>query len=359
MLDAVATAVSASTPASPADRLRAAARRPGRSPAGRAAGQVLRDLSAAGRDPLRPHPRARRGLAGAHRPAGRTHRARVPARGRSGRPHLARRAAPVQLPAPPSPVPFTIVVAAAPILGSELVEDVIQPLLELLLPSGARFADFESWSAVRANHQDLLARLAAHDPVVVLSGDVHYGFTAQLTRTEGGHDDTRRPAHRVGRQEPGDQERRHQPVQRAHHAARARARPRDLRVRLAVERRQDEAALGSSGGRGAGVGRHRRRAAGPGRARGRLGADGDRRPRSRRPTGWRRPDGRTRSNPSTTRWPTSPPPRSTAPWPGWDPGKSLRMARGPPGRRPGAHRADVRRSPAARRRDVLVRRWSS
>ena len=85
-------------------------------------------------------------------------------------------------------MPFTIVVAAAPILGSELVEDVIQPLFELLQPgTGARFADFESWSARdRANHQDLLARLAAHHPVVVLSGDVHYGFTTRLTRTEGG-----------------------------------------------------------------------------------------------------------------------------------------------------------------------------
>jgi len=99
---------------------------------------------------------------------------------------ISRAALAVQLPPPASAVPFTIVVAAAPILGSELVEDVIQPLFEVLVPGGARFTDFESWSAVRANHQDLLARLAAHHPVVVLSGDVHYGFTTRLTRTEGG-----------------------------------------------------------------------------------------------------------------------------------------------------------------------------
>ena len=37
-----------------------------------------------------------------------------------------------------------------------------------------------------ANHQDLLARLAAHHPAVLLSGDVHYGFTSRLTRSEGG-----------------------------------------------------------------------------------------------------------------------------------------------------------------------------
>jgi hypothetical protein len=83
-------------------------------------------------------------------------------------------------------VPFTIIVAAAPIIGSELVEDVIQPLFDLLLPGGGRFTDFESWSAATAAHQNLLARLAEHDPVVVLSGDVHYGFTTRLTRTEGG-----------------------------------------------------------------------------------------------------------------------------------------------------------------------------
>jgi len=102
---------------------------------------------------------------------------------------ISRAALAVQLPPPTSAVPFTIVVAASPVFGSDLVEHVIQPLLNVLLAAGARgarFADFESWSAVPANHQDLLARLAAHHPVVILSGDVHYGFTARVTRTEGG-----------------------------------------------------------------------------------------------------------------------------------------------------------------------------
>jgi hypothetical protein len=93
----------------------------------------------------------------------------------------------LQLPPPASPVPFTIVVASAPILGTELVEDVIQPLFDVLLPGGDRFTDFDSWSAVTSTHQELLARLAEHDPVVVLSGDVHYGFTTRLTRTEDGN----------------------------------------------------------------------------------------------------------------------------------------------------------------------------
>jgi hypothetical protein len=99
---------------------------------------------------------------------------------------ISRAALALQLPPPSTPVPFTIVVAAAPVLGSELVENVLQPLFQLIKgEGGARFADFESWSAVTANHQDLLARLAAHHPVVLLSGDVHYGFTSRLTRTEG------------------------------------------------------------------------------------------------------------------------------------------------------------------------------
>lgn len=100
---------------------------------------------------------------------------------------ISRAALELQLPPPAAPVPFTILVAAAPVLGSDLVENVLQPLFQLIQPeTGARFADYESWSGVTANHQDLLARIAAHHPVVLLSGDVHYGFTSKLTRMEGG-----------------------------------------------------------------------------------------------------------------------------------------------------------------------------
>ncbi len=100
---------------------------------------------------------------------------------------ISRAALALQLPPPPTPVPFTVIVAAAPVLGSDLVENVLQPLFQLIQPdTGARFADYESWSGVTANHQDLLARIAAHHPAVLLSGDVHYGFTSKLTRTEGG-----------------------------------------------------------------------------------------------------------------------------------------------------------------------------
>ena len=230
-----------------------------------------------------------------------------------------------QLPPPPQPVPFTIVVAAAPILGSDLVEDVIQPLFDVLLPGGARFTDFESWSAVRANHQDLLARLAAHDPVVVLSGDVHYGFTTQLHPDRGrrhhhGSRSSRRRRRRTSSQERGDQ-----PVQRADHAPRSRTRharrPGSRRCRPPT----DQATVRAASRLGAGLGRHRRRAARAGRARGRLGADGNPHPGGDglRPggAGWTYV-----VEPVDDPMATTPPPAVDAPWPGWDPAKSLRMS---------------------------------
>lgn len=185
VLDAVSAAVSASPSRSPADNCAPllgipAAALPPAPPA-----QVLRDLTAPGAirydltiGPAEGWP-VRIVLLDE-----RTVREYPREDGRGAR--ISRAALAVQLPPPPSPVPLTIVVAPAPILGTELVENVIQPLFGVLLPGGARFTDSESWSATRANHQDLLARLAAHHPVVVLSGDVHYGFTTRLTRTEGG-----------------------------------------------------------------------------------------------------------------------------------------------------------------------------
>jgi hypothetical protein len=185
-LAAVSSAVSAATPRSaaetcapllglPADRL------PTAPPA-----QVLRDLSAAGAirydhalGPAEGWP-ARIVLMDE-----RTVREYPRTDSRGAR--ISRAALAVQLPPPAAPVPFTILVAAAPVLGSDLVENVLQPLFQLISPdTGARFADYESWSGVTANHQDLLARIAAHHPAVLLSGDVHYGFTSKLTRTEGG-----------------------------------------------------------------------------------------------------------------------------------------------------------------------------
>ncbi|ONH60007.1 hypothetical protein CcI49_15010 [Frankia sp. CcI49] len=84
-----------------------------------------------------------------------------------------------------APVPLTFVVAPAPILGTHLVEHLIQPAASLI-PGGSIFADFESWSAATANHQELLRRLTALGPLVMLSGDVHFSGTAALTYTRAG-----------------------------------------------------------------------------------------------------------------------------------------------------------------------------
>ena len=93
----------------------------------------------------------------------------------------------VVLPTPPAAddgIP-TLVVAPSPVLGTHVIEHVIQPMASLL-PGGSEFTDFESWSAVPANHQELLRRLAPYAPLVLLGGDVHYSTTAKLTYTRAG-----------------------------------------------------------------------------------------------------------------------------------------------------------------------------
>ena len=93
---------------------------------------------------------------------------------------ISRAAIPLMLPAPPGTTTARIVVAPSPAFGTHIVEHVIQPAASLL-PGGSVYTDFESWSAATPNHQDLIARLAAQQPAVVLSGDVHYGFTGKIT----------------------------------------------------------------------------------------------------------------------------------------------------------------------------------
>lgn len=91
------------------------------------------------------------------------------------------------LPTPPAAedgIP-TLVVAPSPVLGTHVIEHVIQPLVSLL-PGGSEYADFESWPAVPANHQELLRRLAPYAPLVLLGGDVHYSTTAELNYTRAG-----------------------------------------------------------------------------------------------------------------------------------------------------------------------------
>lgn len=86
---------------------------------------------------------------------------------------------------PPGAEPATLIVGPSPTFGTHIVEHLIQPASSLL-PGGSVYTDFESWSAATAHHQDLIARLAAYQPVIVLSGDVHYGFTGRVTYTRAG-----------------------------------------------------------------------------------------------------------------------------------------------------------------------------
>jgi hypothetical protein len=88
-------------------------------------------------------------------------------------------------PAATTPAGPTLVVAPSPILGTHLIEHVIQPAASLL-PGGSEYADFESWPAATPNHQELLRRLAAYGPLLLLSGDVHYSGTAAMVYDRGG-----------------------------------------------------------------------------------------------------------------------------------------------------------------------------
>jgi hypothetical protein len=70
----------------------------------------------------------------------------------------------------------TLVVVQTPVLGVRFIEDRLQRTSNV---KTAFEHDAESWSLSDNGYQLMLARLAAHNPMVVLmSGDVHYSFAA-------------------------------------------------------------------------------------------------------------------------------------------------------------------------------------
>jgi len=79
----------------------------------------------------------------------------------------------------------TVVVAPAPMLGLHLIEHVLQPAGSLL-PDGDSGVDFEAWTSWRASYENVLTRIAAWKQVVLLSGDVHFGYAKDLSYTVGG-----------------------------------------------------------------------------------------------------------------------------------------------------------------------------
>ena len=79
-------------------------------------------------------------------------------------------------PRPTADTKITLVVLAVPALGPEGMELALVPLQRLarLLTQ----VDAESWAYEPGTFEALLASLARYESVVLLSGDIHAGFTA-------------------------------------------------------------------------------------------------------------------------------------------------------------------------------------
>lgn len=75
-----------------------------------------------------------------------------------------------------------VVVSAVPVVSNQFAEAALSGAAAFLGPA---YADHESWPIHREGFLEVLARLAALRRVVVLSGDVHYAFSAQLTLAQG------------------------------------------------------------------------------------------------------------------------------------------------------------------------------
>ena len=96
-----------------------------------------------------------------------------------------------------------VLISAAPVLGLEIFEELIQPLTAGIVDAvqtmkarladqrspaekirnkltGAFMADLEAWGFNPAAFEGLLARLQLHKSVLILAGDVHYAFSAHL-----------------------------------------------------------------------------------------------------------------------------------------------------------------------------------
>lgn len=75
----------------------------------------------------------------------------------------------------------TLIVCAAPALGFHFIEHILQKAGALVAGGdGPAEFDLESWTGHRPALEALLARLTTYDPVVFLSGDIHYGFNKRL-----------------------------------------------------------------------------------------------------------------------------------------------------------------------------------
>ena len=88
-----------------------------------------------------------------------------------------------RLAARPHEVPVTVLVSAAPVFGHPLIEAKIQLKRIKAIEwseQGPAAVDREAWSLDPAAFEALLATLAPFGQVVILSGDVHYGFAGSV-----------------------------------------------------------------------------------------------------------------------------------------------------------------------------------
>jgi hypothetical protein len=88
-----------------------------------------------------------------------------------------------RLAARPREVPVTVLVSAAPVFGHPLIEAKIQLKRIKAIEwyeQGPAAVDREAWSLDPAAFEALLATLVPFRRVVILSGDVHYGFAGSV-----------------------------------------------------------------------------------------------------------------------------------------------------------------------------------
>ena len=93
--------------------------------------------------------------------------------------------------------PFSFVVSAAPVFGLQSFEELVQPAAASVVGiktttgpnpgilEGQIKYDFEAWGFNFEALENLIQRLAKLEKVIVLSGDVHYGFSSVLDYWEG------------------------------------------------------------------------------------------------------------------------------------------------------------------------------
>ncbi|MCB0252376.1 MAG: hypothetical protein KDI55_01465 [Anaerolineae bacterium] len=74
----------------------------------------------------------------------------------------------------------TVLIAPAPVLGLHVIEHILQPIFALQ-EGGERKREYEGWSGHTPTFEYLLERISQWRRVVILSGDVHFGYTHTLT----------------------------------------------------------------------------------------------------------------------------------------------------------------------------------